>query len=263
VTSTNKRTLSKTGGATFETGPHENDTGRDHVQPPSQSAVCAPLAVDLFCGRGGWTKGLLAAGFRVIGIDVEPQPDYPGEFVRADIRQLDGKQYLGAVVVVASPPCTGFSSLNFLNKHLRGVRPRPMDFELVAHGLRVIGEIAPRFWAVENVAGAIAWFEPMLGRPTATTRPFYLWGSFPPFLLPTSAPVKVKTKAVGVARNGRPAIGRQYLREKYGIKNPMVPGWNGKDRDIAAKIAEIPAQLAVPFARACMSDIKEEAVAVA
>jgi hypothetical protein len=30
-----------------------------------------PLAVDLFCGLGGWTEGLLAEGYRVVGFDVE------------------------------------------------------------------------------------------------------------------------------------------------------------------------------------------------
>ena len=30
-----------------------------------------PLAVDLYCGLGGWTEGLLAEGFRVVGFDVE------------------------------------------------------------------------------------------------------------------------------------------------------------------------------------------------
>ncbi|HLG99849.1 MAG TPA: hypothetical protein VKX49_26300 [Bryobacteraceae bacterium] len=25
-----------------------------------------PLAIDLCCGKGGWTRGLLEAGFRVI-----------------------------------------------------------------------------------------------------------------------------------------------------------------------------------------------------
>lgn len=29
-----------------------------------------PLAVDMYCGLGGWTKGLLAAGYRVVGFDI-------------------------------------------------------------------------------------------------------------------------------------------------------------------------------------------------
>jgi hypothetical protein len=30
-----------------------------------------PLAIDLFCGLGGWTDGLLAEGWDVIGFDIE------------------------------------------------------------------------------------------------------------------------------------------------------------------------------------------------
>lgn len=30
-----------------------------------------PLAIDLFCGLGGWTEGLLAEGYRVRGYDIE------------------------------------------------------------------------------------------------------------------------------------------------------------------------------------------------
>ncbi len=40
-----------------------------------------PLAIDLFCGLGGWTEGLLAEGYRVVGFDMErhryPARDMP------------------------------------------------------------------------------------------------------------------------------------------------------------------------------------------
>jgi site-specific DNA-cytosine methylase len=30
-----------------------------------------PLAIGLFCGLGGWTEGLLAEGYDVVGFDIE------------------------------------------------------------------------------------------------------------------------------------------------------------------------------------------------
>jgi hypothetical protein len=41
-----------------------------------------PLAIDLFCGLGGWTEGLLAEGYDVVGFDIE-QHEYWGPEIDA------------------------------------------------------------------------------------------------------------------------------------------------------------------------------------
>ena len=47
-----------------------------------------PLAIDLFCGLGGWTEGLLAEGYEVIGFDIErheywmPDEDHDGDGIK-------------------------------------------------------------------------------------------------------------------------------------------------------------------------------------
>lgn len=139
-----------------------------------------PLCVDLFCGDGGWTDAFLDEGFRVVGFDVIRRKAYRGELVLQDVRTIDGRRLRGAAVIVASPPCEGFSE----GRADVWSRPKPADLELVLHTCRVMREADPRFWAIENVRGAMGWFEPMLGTPRLNNKPWYLWGSFPGFLLP-------------------------------------------------------------------------------
>ena len=49
-----------------------------------------PLAIDLYAGLGGWTDGLLAEGWDVIGFDIERHcygdHRYPAQLVLQDVR---------------------------------------------------------------------------------------------------------------------------------------------------------------------------------
>src|SRR3954465_7217003 len=72
-----------------------------------------PLAIDLFCGLGGWTDGLLAEGYDVIGFDIEQhvygEHRYPAQLVIQDVLTLHGSQFKTADLIVASPPCQEYS----------------------------------------------------------------------------------------------------------------------------------------------------------
>lgn len=63
--------------------------------------------LDLFCGAGGASEGYRRAGFEVVGVDIEPQPNYPFTFHQLDA--LDATEWAWfttwADAIHASPPC--------------------------------------------------------------------------------------------------------------------------------------------------------------
>ena len=79
-----------------------------------------PRLLDLFCKAGGATRGYQRAGFHVIGVDLEAQPNYIGdEFIQADAMQV--LDYLADRAepwphapwfhaIHASPPCQAFTA---------------------------------------------------------------------------------------------------------------------------------------------------------
>ena len=76
--------------------------------------------LDLFCGAGGAAMGYHRAGFdEIVGIDIEPQPNYPFEFVQADAVYVAKSWDLDCFDLIhASPPCQRFSNATLdNNKH--------------------------------------------------------------------------------------------------------------------------------------------------
>ncbi len=74
------------------------------------SSLSKPRLLDLFCCAGGAGKGYADAGFEVIGIDINPQPNYPFEFYQEDaIHFLEQANLSSWDVIHASPPCQAFS----------------------------------------------------------------------------------------------------------------------------------------------------------
>jgi hypothetical protein len=73
--------------------------------------MSAPKLLDLFCGAGGAGKGYMEAGFDVTGVDIAPQPDYPGTFIQADALTYLAAHGHEFDAIHASPPCQASSML--------------------------------------------------------------------------------------------------------------------------------------------------------
>lgn len=106
-----------------------------------------PVCIDLFCKAGGASMGYFAAGFRVIGVDIQDQSRYPFEFVKGDALTMlpELVERYRPTVVAASPPCKRHTSL----KHFSA----PHHLDLIAptrEALKATG--LP--YVIENVAGA-------------------------------------------------------------------------------------------------------------
>lgn len=136
-------------------------------------------AVDLFCGAGGCSEGLIQAGFHILfSSDISPMVEVTYKnrheqlgliqgdntwFERSDIRDLKGdfinekiaslKIFHGKDVpeidlMIGGPSCQGFSRAGRRDKN----DPRNMLF---GEYVRVISEIKPKYIVLENVEGFV------------------------------------------------------------------------------------------------------------
>jgi DNA (cytosine-5)-methyltransferase 1 len=123
----------------------------------------APRAVDVFAGAGGMSLGFEHAGFDVVAavdnnpINVETYGrNFPGTYCfAADVSELTAADlrakadvYDEVDVLFGGPPCQGFSVIG----KRRSEDPRN---ELLIHFARLLDELKPKYFVVENVRGLL------------------------------------------------------------------------------------------------------------
>jgi hypothetical protein len=189
-----------------------------------------PLAIDLFCGLGGWTEGLLAEGYRVVGFDVERhhygEAKYPAQLVLQDVLTIHGKQFKDAALIVASPPCQEFS---YMAMPWSKAKQKAADYR---NGTRDVKQLTALFNAcfriqreaieaaghhiplvVENVRGA----QPWVGRSRWNFGSFHLWGDVPALM-----PIARHLKGAG-----------------YNMNKGTAKKWNTHESDFSAIAAGV------------------------
>jgi hypothetical protein len=174
------------------------------------------LAIDLFCGLGGWAEGLLAEGYTVIGFDIEQRP-YPAQLVLQDVKTLHGSQFRNADLIVASPPCQAYSYRAMPWKRAKALPPPDNTlFDACFRIQREASEAAGRYipMVVENVNGAQRW----VGRARWHFGSYYLWGDVPA-LMPWSLRVQKIARYSDPRRNGgRPSHLTCQIENDLGIE---------------------------------------------
>lgn len=123
-----------------------------------------PVAVDLFAGAGGLSLGFEQAGFDVVAaVEFDPihaathELNFPTSKVicksvrdvtGAEIRKAAGIGQRAIDVVFGGPPCQGFSLIG------QRILDDPRN-NLVFHFLRLVTELKPKIFVMENVAGMV------------------------------------------------------------------------------------------------------------
>lgn len=116
-------------------------------------------AVDLYCGAGGLTRGLVKAGIDVrLGVDLDPACEFPyvannsAKFLLADVAKIDTKvirdEFKGAdfTVLAGCAPCQQFSHNNVNRKS-----SCPDKWKLVRAFAKLVIKTSPDIATMENV----------------------------------------------------------------------------------------------------------------
>jgi hypothetical protein len=148
--------------------------------------------LDLCSGLGGASEAFVQEGYEVLRIENNfLLQDVPHTNIMSlyDFERWVKKnrhQIKVPDLIIFCPPCTQFSR----GFHAPGptAARKGESFEpsldLLKCGLRIIELLNPKWFIIENVGGAVKWFEPLMGPPRQIVGPFYLWGRFPDLVMP-------------------------------------------------------------------------------
>lgn len=106
-----------------------------------------PVALDLYCHAGGAARGYHAAGFDIVGVDIEPMPEYPYEFHQDDAVDFLRRHGHEFDLNHGSPPCYAYSNLNAYNHK---------EYPRLIAATRDAMIEAGRPWVIENVEPALS-----------------------------------------------------------------------------------------------------------
>ena len=131
-----------------------------HNSSPSPKVIASTIrGVDLFCGAGGLTRGLEAAGISVsMGIDIDPACEFPyrannsASFLLKDVESLSAADFADTFddasfkLLAGCAPCQPFSTYS-----QSWSSPTDKRWNLLRHFARLVQESKPHLVTMENV----------------------------------------------------------------------------------------------------------------
>ena len=216
--------------------------------------------LELFSGTGSIGVAFEKRGFEVTSVDIDPKANAT---FTCDILDFDYRQFAPGTfdVVWGSPPCTMYS-------RARTTAKTPRDLEgadrLVAKTREIIGYLAPRLWAFENVGtGLLPGREVVAGlHCDFLTYCKYAEGDFPKYRkltavwhnLPwTPRPVCCKAGPCAWMVGGQHPVSAQRAPAKSGgVRRPT-----GQDRCSLATLYSMPPALCNELAEVCWEALRD------
>jgi len=125
--------------------------------------------IDLYAGGGGFTRGFVQAGYKpLLAIENFPpavetyRQNFPGVVViDRDIQTVHSLEILRALnsspdVIIGGPPCEAYTRANPERRRdpLERLYEDPRG-RLVLHFIRIVGDLKPRVFVMENVPGIL------------------------------------------------------------------------------------------------------------
>lgn len=115
---------------------------------------CAVNVLDLYAGLRGWSQAFAERGHHVVAVELNPifKPDICTDILTWDYRAAYPRDFFD--VILASPPCHGFSVMNIGRNWTHDHQPKTdtarLGLRMVERAIEIIDWFNPKVAVIEN-----------------------------------------------------------------------------------------------------------------